>query len=62
MKKKKDEYRMTDYVDDMCFEYFKALKERRKSMKNFLLGGLVLYTIGATYILINGGVHRVRSR
>lgn len=62
MKKNKNEYCMTDYANDMCYEYFNALKERRKFMKNFLLGGLVLYTIGATYILINGGVRRVRSR
>lgn len=35
-------------------------------MKNIIIGSilgvLLVYSVGSTYILINGGVYRVRSR
>ena len=58
--------RMSDKLSELSnFAYF-AL-ERRKRMKNFIIGGLVstllVYSIGSTYLLVcKGGRFNVRSR
>lgn len=57
--------KMSDKLNELSFlSYF--MLERRKNMKNFLLGGLVgvlgLYSLGASYLLYYGGGKRVRGR
>lgn len=52
---------MSDKLNELShLSYF--MLERRKSMKNFLLGGLVLYTVGLSYLLYKRGDFNVRSR
>lgn len=51
----------SDKLNELSYlSYF--VEKRRKKMKNFIIGGLVLYTVGISYLFFNGGVYRVRSR
>lgn len=51
----------SDKLSELSHLSYFAL-ERRKRVKNFILGGLVLYSVGLSYLLYKRGEFNVRSR